>query len=282
MEVHALLRSMRTLLEVALLSTTLLLPAAARAQEAQNPIETISLKDGSVYRGELVEKIPGDHLTLKLATGEIKSFRWADLVVDNRQAPIAGGQVVEMTSDKPGTDLYRYEGAPTSYGIVLETYQRICSTPCKTAVDPTARYFVAGDGVTPSDRFSLRPRPGPIHLRVAAGSASQRGWGWTTASLGTTALVVGLTLFIVGKVVEPDPNDSKYKGSGAANFANDVDTADKWKRVSYWTIGGGALFLGLGITLIATSGTDVVDDSGPIAKIKLPGRMTVTPGGVQF
>jgi hypothetical protein len=273
---------MRTFVQAALFSAALMLPAAARAQEAAPPVETVSLKDGSVYRGELVEKIPGDHLTVKLATGEIKTFAWADLVVDNRQAPVAGGQVIEMTSDRPGTDLYRYEGAPTSYGIILESYQRICSAPCRTTVDPTARYFVAGDGVTPSDRFSLRPRPGLIHLRVAAGSASQRGWGWTTATLGSTALVVGLTLFIVGKVVEPDPNDSKYKGNGSGNFANDVDTADKWKRVSYWTIGGGALFLGLGITLIATSGTDVIDDSGPIAKIRLPGRITATPGGIQF
>ncbi len=40
---------------------------------------TVLLKSGASYRGELVERVPGDHLTLKLATGEVKTFKWAEL-----------------------------------------------------------------------------------------------------------------------------------------------------------------------------------------------------------
>lgn len=49
------------------------LPASAAVTEA------VTLTDGSMYQGELVEKVPGDHLTLRLATGEIKRFDWPEI-----------------------------------------------------------------------------------------------------------------------------------------------------------------------------------------------------------
>src|ERR1700689_677802 len=36
-------------------------------------------RDGATFRGELVEKVPGDHVTIKLASGEVKRFAWADV-----------------------------------------------------------------------------------------------------------------------------------------------------------------------------------------------------------
>ncbi len=51
----------------------LALPAAAAVTEA------VTLTNGSMYQGELVEKVPGDHLPLRLATGEVKRFDWAQI-----------------------------------------------------------------------------------------------------------------------------------------------------------------------------------------------------------
>jgi hypothetical protein len=55
-----------------------LIPLGAAAADSPRT-EWVVLKSGAVYQGELVEKVPGDHLTLKLATGEIKNFGWNEL-----------------------------------------------------------------------------------------------------------------------------------------------------------------------------------------------------------
>ena len=59
----------------ALATLLLLVPIAAMAWEP----ERVSLRNGGVVRGALVEKVPGDHITLKLATGEIRTIPWQDI-----------------------------------------------------------------------------------------------------------------------------------------------------------------------------------------------------------
>jgi hypothetical protein len=272
-----------------------LVPSIARAQGA--PAETVTLRDGSVFRGELVEKIPGDHVTIKLATGEIKVFRWADIVDTPQHGVSTGGaggtQSLEMTSDRPGTELYRIEGGATGIGWVggrslamtIASFSRVCSAPCKTMVDPNATYFVAGDGITPSDRFTLAPKPHTLHLKVNAGSASQRSWGWVSSSLGLTGMIVGGTFILLGSLMSPDPSKSIYQGD-PQGLQRDQDRADTFKTIGYVSLGFGAGFLALGIVLVATSGTDVIDDSGTtIARPRLKLRNTglvATPSGFAF
>jgi hypothetical protein len=59
-------------------------PPCAIGQSSPNPgvtYQTVRLPDGAIYQGELVELVPGDHLTLRLATGEIKRFSWAEIQI---------------------------------------------------------------------------------------------------------------------------------------------------------------------------------------------------------
>ena len=51
--------------------------------------ETVRLRDGSTFQGELVEKVPGDRVTIRLATGEIKRFAWGDIVPEAAPAATA-------------------------------------------------------------------------------------------------------------------------------------------------------------------------------------------------
>ena len=53
----------------------LVLLAAANAT-ADNS-EKVTLRDDSVFVGELVEKVPGNHITIRLATGEVRRIEWA-------------------------------------------------------------------------------------------------------------------------------------------------------------------------------------------------------------
>ena len=79
-------------LQGALLSGILLVssivPAVEPLASVPGPhMEMVRLKDGSTYQGELVEKVMGDHVTLKLATGDIKRFTWDQLQFTTTQAP---------------------------------------------------------------------------------------------------------------------------------------------------------------------------------------------------
>ncbi|HEX2570778.1 MAG TPA: hypothetical protein VH877_14570 [Polyangia bacterium] len=64
---------------IGLLLTTLLTLAGAQGTAAAAEIRTVQLQNGNVYSGELVEWIPGDHVTLRLITGEIRRIAWTDL-----------------------------------------------------------------------------------------------------------------------------------------------------------------------------------------------------------
>src|SRR5688572_11205712 len=77
----------------------------------------IVLRDGSRFRGELVEEIPNDHLTIKLATGEVKRFAWAD-IASNRDlgstmnpssSATADSVTVDIQADRSGVVLFRRE-----------------------------------------------------------------------------------------------------------------------------------------------------------------------------
>jgi hypothetical protein len=57
----------------------ILIAGSAHADDAV----TVWLKDGSIVRGELVERVPDNHVTLKLATGEVRRIEWKDLDHDS-------------------------------------------------------------------------------------------------------------------------------------------------------------------------------------------------------
>ena len=60
----------------------LVLPHEARSQSIQSGGSSdriVTLSDGALYRGELIELVPNDHITIRLATGEVKRFEWATI-----------------------------------------------------------------------------------------------------------------------------------------------------------------------------------------------------------
>jgi hypothetical protein len=61
------------------LAAPLAVVLSASDAHAQTVIVLVELKDGSSYQGDLVEKVPSDHVTIKLATGEIKRFDWSSI-----------------------------------------------------------------------------------------------------------------------------------------------------------------------------------------------------------
>jgi hypothetical protein len=60
-------------------TTALAIVLAAPAALAQGSTERVVTKGGATYQGSLVEKLPGDHVTIQLVTGQVKRFEWSEI-----------------------------------------------------------------------------------------------------------------------------------------------------------------------------------------------------------
>ncbi len=256
--------------------------AAITIAHAAHAQERITLADGTVMQGELVEKVPNDHITIKLATGEVRTIRWSALAPQMQAPPppqvVVQAQVappppppqgpmthVAIDADEPNVTLSRVMGyGYVQYGAstgVMANWQTVCVAPCQASVDSTAMYQITGDGVTPSRTFSLpaSPNGAPLHLRVHAGSSGARiGAAWL--------LLGGITFALTGSIL-------------AVTFAalsSDSNTTG-WIVAGLVTTGVGAIMIAAGIPLFLGSGTSVTNDQNmTIAKRRSPIRLTPT------
>ena len=75
--------------------------AAAHADDA----ETVRTKGGAEYRGEVIERVPGDHLTMRMP-GLIKRIEWADLATSPAPQRESGDgvEVVRMRDGRLESD----------------------------------------------------------------------------------------------------------------------------------------------------------------------------------
>lgn len=267
---------------VAVVASVISLAHVAHAQER------ITLADGTVMQGELVEKVPNDHITIKLATGEVRTIRWSALapqmqapptppqvvvqVQGTPQAPPTQGPMthVAIEADEAGVTLSRVLGyGYVQYGSttgVMANWQTVCVAPCQADVDTTAMYQITGDGVTPSSTFSMQPPPngGPLHLRVHAGSLGAR-------VSGAWLLIGGITFALTGSILAV---------TFAALSSNDSN-ATGWIVAGLVTTGVGAIMIAVGIPLLIGSGTSVTNDQNvTVAKHHAPIRLL--PNGFAF
>jgi hypothetical protein len=262
----------------------LFLATAARADPPPSDERTIQLRDGSMYRGELVELVPNDHMTIKLATGDIKRFAWADL----KDAPVDAGPAeatapktppgvhVTMFTDDSRAGLFRVIGyVPTTTwaatpqgGVPIATMAEStvfeCKAPCDKDVDPQFTYRIAGDGITPSRMIQFGYDKPAYKLRVEAGSTGSRVTGIILSAVGLSFAGGGGTGLLVSAL-------SPTGGS------------DTFTTVSAITAGTGAVLLAVGIGLWVSSKTTVRVDSAETAPaLRLPAGLALGPKGIVF
>lgn len=251
----------------------LALSGVAMAQSS----ERVTLVDGTVLQGELVEKVPGQKVVLKLATGEVRTIEWSAIAQQAESAsqappPPQGPPPppqekmfhVEVTADRPGVVLEQLQMAGTatfgySYGWggrgygVFEAYSPVCVAPCSANVPASSIYRVAGSGVTISRKFQV-PMDG-ARLRVSAGSAGARVGGAVMMAVGAGFLIGGLIILPFAFI----GHDTSYC---SPNCASQSSLNDTLLALGAGTAGLGALLLGIGIPLFATSATSVTSDDG--------------------
>ena len=235
------------------------LGALCASSPALASTETVHLNDGSVYEGELVEKVPNDHVTIKLATGEVRRFDWSALAPEHAAAPApttmpgVTGVVAQppplpprpaklrFTADAKGVLLMRVDTVMNNtavYPSTLETETPVCYAPCKADVDANARYYVRGAYVERSRSFSIPE--GDSKLVARTGSS-------VTRAIGATSLTFGILSTIAGSIITP-------VAFATSNTRNGWNAFEDWGVASL--IGGGVLIL-LGIPLMVAGVTHV-------------------------
>jgi hypothetical protein len=198
--------------------------------------DEVILLDGSFVRGKIVELAKGSHVTISL--GEPRTIPWAE-VQEVRIATAAAQPVptpaepvptpaepaaVERPSSSfyetsgPGRPrvhiesrngerltLYQIDGgfvgsgsAGTISGIA---YRPVCSGTCDRRIDGSVghKFFVGGDGISASRRFTLAEETGRVTLDVKAGRRAAYVGGYVLTILGGSSLLLGAVFIPTSK-----------------------------------------------------------------------------------
>ncbi len=93
-------------------------------------------------------------------------------------------------------------------------WQPVCNAPCNVPVPLDADYRVVGEGMRSTSTFKLVDVPGrPVDVEVEPASKASFGGGIALLSVGGAAVVIGLTVALVGAVA----NDTDGLGCGIDN-----------------------------------------------------------------
>lgn len=211
----------------------------------------ITTKDAAQYCGDLVEKVPGDHVTIKEATGEVKRFAWTDVAGEvSREAPPPPTkddtekppQVHVVVDGEPGVLLERRQNASEGWSATIwpgyayvETWEVACVAPCKTVVDAASTYRVNGPGVATSRNFSLPQGRDALRLHLVSRSAVLHA--------------TGIVLTFVGGILALAGGASLASSPAISDAAAAADV----RGLGWVGLGAGALLMAIGIpTWVAT------------------------------
>ena len=287
-----------------LLATALALAPTRGAFAADDTSITVWTKDGGIYRGEIVERVPNDHVTIKLATGETKRIAWKDYDRDSTTAlptpaptptpvvpaapsppaagadPLAPGAAHVHLEGPEHARLERYLGSAsltTTYGSGRSsTYSSasvtISSTECYAPCDRSigeGRYFVAAEGKRDSLVFDLPS--GKHRIEAKLGNPYVFWGGVPVIIIGTGLLLVGAVFILQTPVDTFEPNSSAYHR----------DNGPRYRGIAISL--GGALVVAGGIAMMVKNTNSVRLDGKSVARAKARcAGFGLTPNGFVF
>lgn len=155
---------------LALCLTATLVPDVAFAQQPEGPTErSVVTQDGAMYRGEVQEYVIGDHITLKLDSGEQKRIAWGDAV------QISPPRSKSKPAPKPD-DTAKPAQAPTPPSP-SKTEPINNPKPVATVVPPgTERTVTTQDGVTYHGEVLEYEVGSHLILKLASGDKRRIPW----------------------------------------------------------------------------------------------------------
>ena len=192
------------------------LPAAPVVVE---PTATVVTIDGAVFRGELVEKWPNRHVTLRLSTGEYRRVLWQHIrqLSTGASAPLGATTRVFFRSESAEATLQRVHPGGTWFDV--------CRTPCAGAVATRGVYRVAGDGIRPSDPFTLSGHGSQVALSTTrVGTQGTSVLGAVLAIGGGAAAYAGMLVLMTSAPAayaedwEDDGDEERWEDAQSAGL----------------------------------------------------------------
>jgi hypothetical protein len=288
----------RIVMVTAFAAAIALAPSLSRADDDQKtePAQNvhITLNDGSEYSGELVEKVPQDHVTLKLADGKVKRFEWEDIRKPNKAppqptqaAPRPSGARAELTADSDSAELQQRIGVTTVMTYMAtptgaigspqnaDIWQTLCVAPCTAEVPTGMPIRVGGSGIVGSSWFILGP--GQHAVVAETGSSIKRGFGWAFTVIGGLSLLGGLLIFAV-----TPRTITTCSGLLSVSCQNTDQTGDIL-AITLPMMGIGAGVMGLGLWMILSAKTHVTVDGAKPEEVSLRlGPLRANARGLAF
>ena len=124
-------------------------------------------------------------------------------------APAPTAAVVQLDADDHRATIERRVGTQSPSGMpLLETgffsvgqWQHECVAPCTLKLDTRYSYRVAGDGLVPTDSFSLPQSADRVRVDAKMGSSTGRIAGALTTGAGIAAIAVGGLALIASPIL---------------------------------------------------------------------------------
>ena len=186
--------------------------------------DVVYLKGGGMVRGVLVERLPNDHATVLLPSGQSVVLPWASIdrfevmpptiVEPPPQSAHAHAPPLSLPTPPPqftGPMVHVHIDANREVDLFYDRpvdgfrWDKVCSSPCDRDLPLTGEYKIKGDGLTDSNPFHLEGAPGGhIVLEVSNGTK-------TGVALGGTAIGLGLYGSYIGMLIAVSARD-EYSG----------------------------------------------------------------------
>ena len=225
-------------------------PAAAPVAAAPAPptaaAVTVVTTDGAVFRGELIEKWPNHHVTVRLPTGEYRRISWQYVA---RLSSDMGAAAVNATVTTQVFFRSEDERAVLQRFVSGGTWYDVCRTPCAGKVASRGVYRIGGEGVRESEPFKLNG-----HGPYVAIETRRVGSDGTTALGGVMAIGGGIAAYagmlVLAAAAADSPDEAPY---GTAPEDNSDDDA----RVGLVMLLGGTAVGIVGLVTLLTNKTKI-------------------------
>jgi hypothetical protein len=275
-----------------------------RAQDAQT-MYRITTNDGSTYQGQLVENVVGQHVTIRLLSGEIRTFQASDVksqgsVGSGTAAPnvnvvvppsVVVPEPIALPIPEPppgarggppvtynGADAVQLHITKANDGegrLYMESqsgWVPVCTMPCTTTVDPKIDYRLRN-----SVAFRFPAGPALDVVEDTGGRGAFRAIGWTMIGLSVAGGVVGT--LVATNVFSSSQTANTPEEQQASQSSGHVAAGAAILGVSAAVLITGIVFCALhpSPTLTTSKGVRLVERGEP-----LDSAVALTPHGLLF
>jgi hypothetical protein len=256
---------------VALTAAMAMTPTTARADDtapvaatSTGSIDTVQLRSGAVYRGQVLEIQPNSHVTIVVPGEGTTKVAWADVekvVVASYTGPLppsAGGAAptpyvaastppIDAPMKGPRARVHVHAKTP----VLLyrkpagsDAWTKACASPCDVELPLGDSYRLTGNGVPQTKEFKLDAPPGgSVEIHFDPPSTPGMLFGGTLAYGGALAAYVGLIVSLAS--TGSSASRSEMRTGGLVTIA----------------AGTGVGVVGL-LLFLSSSGTDIDQKSG--------------------